>query len=508
MDGEVIHQTARQEADVLKTILNSIPDGVIVADLNGKFLFSSAGAEKILGNGAGKIDPAEWTTTCGCYLPDQVTPLPPDRFPLVRAMRGEEIHDEIVFIKNGHLPSGRWITASGRPLRNADGSVRGGVMTFRDITERRQSQQRVKLYERLCTAVEQTADSVLITDREGRIEYVNPAFEVTTGYGRDEALGQTPRVLKSGKHDAEFYRDLWITVLSGRSFKGMIVNKKKTGELYWAQQTITPMKDDEGRVTHFVTVLRDVTELLKKQEQEVEMRLAREVQQRFYRETVTIPGFDIGGAAYPADQTGGDYFDFIPMPDGCLGIAVGDVSGHGLASALMMAETRAYLRSYASTSTDVAEILTRVNRAMEADLDRGSFVTLFFARLDPKSRSLVYANAGHIPSGHLLGRDGEVESTLVSTGPPLGLLPDYEYTSSDVLSLNQGQILLLMTDGVTETLAPEDPERGETQAIEYVIAHRQEPARQIAEGLYQAIRAQTGNQPPQDDITSVILKVS
>jgi PAS domain S-box-containing protein len=405
-----------------------------------------------------------------------------------------------------HLIDGRIFNRDHIPIF-VEGEFCERMWLYRDTSERQRMRQQVEVHERLSAAVEQTADSVMITDRHGLIEYVNPAFEATTGYPRDEVLGRTPRILKSGKHNAEFYRYLWGEVLSGRSYTGRIVNRKKTGELYTVQQTITPMKADNGEVTHFVAVLRDITELLRQNEQDVEMHLAREVQQRYYREAVPVPGYDVGSAAYPADETGGDYFDFIPMPDGHIGIAIGDASGHGLRCALVMAELRAFLRAFAATSSDVGGILTLINRALEPDLEDGEFFTLLFVRFDPEERSLEYANAGHVPSGFLLRKTGEVVSALAPTGPPLGILSDYEYVCGDVLSLGSEQLLLLMTDGVTESILPGEPESGELRAVDYVTRHWDESARRIAEGLCRAAQTASGDQPQQDDITSVILKM-
>src|SRR4030042_2271381 len=127
-----------------------------------------------------------------------------------------------------------------------------------DITDSKIAEEKLK---NLSNAIEQTADSVVITGNRGVIEYVNPAFEETTGYSRQEALGQTPRILKSGKHDKTFYKKLWKTILSGKTYNGTIINKKKNGEIYWSQQTITPMKNEEGRIIKFVSVLTDITAL-------------------------------------------------------------------------------------------------------------------------------------------------------------------------------------------------------------------------------------------------------
>jgi len=113
---------------------------------------------------------------------------------------------------------------------------------------------------KLWQAIEQSADLVLITDRTGVIEYVNPAFESLTGYSREEAIGQTPRLLKSGQQSPELYQELWATILSGNVFRGVLANRKKSGEIFYAEKSITPVRDSEGRITHFISNDRDITE--------------------------------------------------------------------------------------------------------------------------------------------------------------------------------------------------------------------------------------------------------
>lgn len=127
----------------------------------------------------------------------------------------------------------------------------------RDITESKQAEQQMT---QLSMAVEQTADCVVITDREGVILYVNAAFEKETGYTREEALGKTPRILKSTEHDARFFEVLWKTILAGKVFKAVFINRKKTGELVYEQKTITPLKDSKGNITHFVSTAKNITE--------------------------------------------------------------------------------------------------------------------------------------------------------------------------------------------------------------------------------------------------------
>ncbi len=119
---------------------------------------------------------------------------------------------------------------------------------------------------RLDQVVEQTADGVMITDREGVILYVNRAFETMTGYRREECLGNKPRLVRSGFHDAAFYQRLWDTILAGKPFRDVFVNRRKDGSLYYEDKTISPMMDARGRITHFVSTGRDITERIQVQE--------------------------------------------------------------------------------------------------------------------------------------------------------------------------------------------------------------------------------------------------
>jgi phosphoserine phosphatase RsbU/P len=359
----------------------------------------------------------------------------------------------------------------------------------------------------LSRVVAQTGDSVIITDTEGTICYVNPAFESTTGYSQTEALGKTPRILKSGLHDVEFYRQIWSRLKRGQPSRGMVINRRKTGELYWSQQMITPMQDEAGRLSHFVSVSQDVTVLKIKEEQEFQLQLARDVQCRFYAPPPKLSsGFDIGAASHPVYETGGDYFDFIERQDGSIVIAMGDVNGHGYGSALVMALTRAYLRSFASMDLEVHEILGRINHMLLNDLEQHQFVTLCLVRLQPETGKLCYANAGHVP-GCVLESAGEIRQTLDSTGPPLGLFADSEFLMPDTIDLHAGEMLVLITDGIPEATARDGNQFGQQRVLDYVRAHANESAAMIANGVYQAARDYVEHDPQDDDITTLVVKL-
>ncbi len=181
-------------------------------------------------------------------------------------------------------------------LKNEKGEKLGIVSVVRDITERKHAEQEImKLY----NAVEQSADIIYITDRDGKIEYVNPAFEAITGYSKEEAIGKTPRILNSGLIEPEHYQKLWKTILSGEVFRSEIINRKKDGEFFYYDQTIAPIKDAYGNITHFVSTGKDVTER-KQAENEIRSR-------ERYLTLLKMATSDILNPKNPGDR----YYDLI-----------------------------------------------------------------------------------------------------------------------------------------------------------------------------------------------------
>ncbi len=493
----------RRQTRIVETALRSLNEGVVVADGEGQLLFSNRAAERMIGPGPRDVPVPDWAGTWGCLDPDTQAPVPVDRLPLAKAIGGVESQAEVI-VRDGASRESAWLTISGTPLRDERGGFEGAVITLRDITQARMSQVQLQL---LSNAVEQTADAILITDREGVIEYVNPAFESTTGYSRAEAIRQTPRILKSGQVPQEFYRELWTTISAGEVFRGMPINRRKNGECYQAEQTITPIRNAEGRIVHFVSVIKDVTDRIRAQHQEIELRYAAEVQQKFYpRQSPRIPGLDIAGATVPALANCGDYYDYLEDGDGRINVVIADVSGHGLGPALIMAETRGYLRAFSASCGDPGDVLDRVNQALCGDLDENRFVAIVIARVDVATRRVVYANAGHTAAYHL-GRSGRVKAVLDSTGPPLGILANRHYASRDGACLEDGDVLVFLTDGVTETEDTAGRELGAEAALDVVRGHSAEPASEIIGHLQQATRQFAQGATQEDDVTVVICKV-
>jgi serine phosphatase RsbU (regulator of sigma subunit) len=240
---------------------------------------------------------------------------------------------------------------------------------------------------------------------------------------------------------------------------------------------------------------------------DIELQAARRIQQKLFPAvTPALFGFEIAGIAFPAEATGGDYFDFVPMLKERVGVVIGDVSGHGFGPALLMASTRAYLRAFAQTQSGVGSLLSLLNRVLILDMEADRFVTLILVRLDPRKRSLVYASAGH-PTGYVLNAAGHVRLCLPSTGLPLGIGTDESFSASRVGPLQPGELVILLSDGVLEATAPDGTAFGWTRAVSIVRVYRQDPAGRIAANLYYAVRAFSQSAPQLDDITVVIIKV-
>jgi len=238
----------------------------------------------------------------------------------------------------------------------------------------------------------------------------------------------------------------------------------------------------------------------------VEMDLARQVQQRLFP-TGHFPaaGFDVGGASYSADAMGGDYYDFIPMPDGRVGIVIGDVCGHGLAAALLMAETRALLWALSRAHNDVGTILSSVNRMLHQDTGGERFVTLFFACLDPALNSFTYASGGH-PSGYVLNRAGEIVEWLDSTGPALGILPEADFKVRQGHPLQPGEMIFLLTDGIEEACDSRGDLFGNRRPLDVIREYRTDHQQVIIKTLYESVRLFSESTVQEDDMTSVLIR--
>ncbi len=235
------------------------------------------------------------------------------------------------------------------------------------------------------------------------------------------------------------------------------------------------------------------------------LQLARQIQQRILPRTApSLPGLDAAAILHSADATSGDFFDYLTLRDGSLGLVLADACGHGIGPALLAVETCAYLRALAGTSADVSEILRRLNEFLCDDMAEG-FVTLFLARVDPTTRTLVFGGAGH--GGYLVHPDGSC-TTLKPNNLPLGIQPTIEITCSAPQPIEPGDIFVLFTDGVAETINQVGEMFGAQRALTLIQERRNDSADEIASALIRAVHEFAPDRPQADDITALILKVN
>jgi PAS domain S-box-containing protein len=308
------------------------------------------------------------------------------------------------------------------------------------------------------TLVEQTpaityVQEPLESSNPKAVTYVSPQYETILGYppeskiideehwlrivhpeDRERVLAEEARTDRTGEHFNVEYR-----VIGG------------DGRVVWVRDEATLVRDEEGQPLYWLGVQYDVTEQKREAQEreriEQELRIARLIQQTLLPKTLPkLSGYDVAAYYQPAREVGGDFYDFLRLQDGRLGLVMGDATGKGMPAALVMAAARSMLRAVAQSSDSPGEVLKRANEALVADIPPNMFVTCFYAVLDPETGRLRYANAGHdLP---YLRHDGDIEE-LRARGMPLGLMPGMGYEQKELV-LEAGNSVFFYSDGLVE----------------------------------------------------------
>jgi PAS domain S-box-containing protein len=391
---------------------------------------------------------------------------------------------------------GRLVPAIQRELREA------AVRAARRVAETslRESELRYR------SVWENSTDGVLLIDLEGVIRFGNPAVKTIFGWEAEQICGKTLDFFQT----ATTAPGTWKAAAEAED-RRVFESLARRSDASEVEVEIGFTRMRMGQQQWLVAFIRDISQR-RRHEAEIrktrqEFAAAREIQSRLFpKSSPHVPGFDIAGVSHAAEATGGDSFDYLPLPDGSWGILVADVAGHGMGPALLMAETRFCLRMTARSFISPAEILTQANRLLAEDLGGDNYVTVSLATIHPESRTLRHASAGH-PSTWVLDANGKIRASLRRSGKPLGRQGIVAYGENPAMILESGDTLLQLTDGIDEAMRADGSLFTVERVLDLIRSHPTMPAAELAELICREARAFTQPEPQTDDFTVVIVRV-
>ena len=433
-------------------------------------------------------------------------------------------------LQTGHSHEGELVTPDGKTwitrsngIKGRDGQIQGVVHVAVNITKRKSAEEKIAtMKQRLADVIDFLPDATFAIDNRGVVLTWNKAMEKMTGASALDMVG---------KGDYEYALPFYgirrpiladLVLLPDEEIQKKYPNLQRddktltseifiptfgpTGSFIWAKAT--PLYDSLGNIVGSIESIRDMTDMRRTEQtlerSKSELRIASDIQRSFLPERIPpVSGFDLAATFIPAMEVGGDFYDFIPG-GGKLGMVIADVSGKSVPAALFMALSRTIVRVNATHHEKGIDVLEDANNMIAANSRLGMFVTLFYGVLDPNSRSLIYANAGHPPP--LLMRGGsEGFEELDVTGIALGAFAGAKYEERRV-DLASGDVLVLYTDGVNEA------ENGNRQqyGIERFCCIVRESCHLCAQGILDKILEDISQfcegQAQYDDITMVVVK--
>lgn len=275
------------------------------------------------------------------------------------------------------------------------------------------------------------------------------------------------------------------------------------------QIVVSFIRKDEFKYT-YEGLPKHIRRISERERMQKELEIARNVQMGLLpKNNPNIKGFDISGTCLPAKEVGGDYFDFVTLSPQKLGIAVGDVSGKGVPAAIYMTLTKGILQSHADDTVSPRLVLNKVNKLLYRNIEKNSFVSMFYAVLDIENNSLTFARAGHNPGIMINQQDGSNQE-LNTDGIALGLEEGTvfnEKLKEQTITLSSGDTLVFYTDGFTEAMDPMKNEFGEEKFVQLISQNREKSAQQLIDILVNSVNAFSKDTLQHDDMTVVVIKI-
>ena len=378
------------------------------------------------------------------------------------------------------------------------------VEAAREEIQRKEADLR-KSEEKYRRIVETAGEGFILIGENFVIVDVNEAYCRMIGFSRDEILGKTTLDIAT-----EEFKQFLLTnrneLLSRdyREFEGVVV--AADGRHVPILVHGNTLRDDRGEIIGNMAFVTDMTESKKA------LALAAEVQKSLLPQgKPQIQGLDIAGKNVSCDEIGGDYFDFIwqrENPNSPFSVVVGDITGHGVGSALLMTSARAFLRMRASQPGTMSDIVTAMNSHLAQDvLESGRFMTLFYITIDPAKDRIKWVRAGHDPAVYYDPTKDKIEE-LKGTGIALGVSNEFKYEENVKTGLKEGQIIAIGTDGIWEACDNNLKMFGKDRFRDIIRQNAQANADDILDAVYRELSQFTKGRKSEDDITLVVIKVN
>jgi len=399
------------------------------------------------------------------------------------------------------------VSILGAPIIH-EGKQIGDYAIYRDISERKKSEEEIHIQKTYLEILFNSAPEAIVWhDNNDIVLNVNDEFCKTFGYSREEAVGRPINDLVAPPDLINEATILSKSVVHGDRVEVETKRKRKDGKLIDVSILGAPIIH-QGEQMGVYAIYRDISERKKAEETRIrfreETRMARDIQQTLLPQSnPSVKGYDIAGKNLPALNVGGDYFDFIRLDDHRFAIALGDVSGKGLAASLVMANLQATIRGQAYHNVAVNECLERANNLLFRSTDSKTFISLFYGILDTKNHTLSYANAGqNMP---FLFTRGKKTVSLKTRGIALGMKEDASYRTED-LPITSGDTIVIYSDGISEAMNKRMTEFGDEKLKRVVKSDLDKSAKELIESIFTTVKKHFGDATQNDDMTMIVLR--
>ncbi|HSW48884.1 MAG TPA: SpoIIE family protein phosphatase [Bryobacteraceae bacterium] len=381
------------------------------------------------------------------------------------------------------------------------------------------------------------AEGIAIADArlpDNPLIYVNAGFEKLTGYPADEVMGRNCRFLQGAETDAATLGQLRAALREQREITVQLLNRRKDGTTFWNRLSITPVRDSSGIVTHFIAVQSDVTaernaqEELKRANEQLEaanrslkqdLDAAAAVQRSLLpADPPEVPGIRFAWEFRPCQELAGDFLNVLQLDEHHVGVYILDVSGHGVAAALLSVTLSHVLSPVADRSflyqavpetpgayrvTPPADVVARLNKHFRMGPRALQYFTMVYGVMDTRTREFRFVTAGH--PGPVLACPGRAPEVLEASGIPVGLLPDADYEER-VVRLRPGDRLYLATDGLTEAENAAGEEFGAARLLEACGQNRNRPLDESLQEVVSRVEQWCAPAHPGDDVAMLAIE--